>query len=64
MVNLYNGGAYLINGKTLIEENDIDKLKALYAKHIAQHMAQYITKQADFYKKSDLYILKMKNMVK
>lgn len=32
MVNLYNGGAYLINGKTLIEENDIDKLKAVTGK--------------------------------
>ena len=25
MVKLYNGGAYLINGNTLIEENDKDK---------------------------------------
>jgi len=25
MVKLYNGGAYLINGNTLIEENDIKK---------------------------------------
>ena len=27
MVKLYNGGAYLINGNTLIEENDKDKIK-------------------------------------
>ena len=39
MVNLYNGGAYLINGKTLIEENDIDKLKAVTGKDIDKEEA-------------------------
>ena len=40
MVNLYNGGAYLINGKTLIEENDIDKLKAVTGKDIDKEEAR------------------------
>ena len=40
MVNLYNGGAYLINGKTLIEENDIDKLKAVTGKDIDKEEAK------------------------
>ena len=39
MVNLYNGGAYLINGKMLIEENDIDKLKAVTGKDIDKEEA-------------------------
>ena len=39
MVNLYNGGAYLINGKTLIEENDLDKLKAVTGKDIDKEEA-------------------------
>lgn len=39
MVNLYNGGAYLINGNTLIEENDIDKLKAVTGKDIDKEEA-------------------------
>ena len=39
MVNLYNSGAYLINGKTLIEENDIDKLKAVTGKDIDKEEA-------------------------
>lgn len=40
MVNLYNGGAYLIKGKTLIEENDIDKLKAVTDKDIDKEEAR------------------------
>ncbi|GMO03379.1 hydratase [Lachnoanaerobaculum sp. JCM 36186] len=40
MVNLYNGGAYLINGKTLIEENDLDKLKAVTVKDIDKEEAR------------------------
>lgn len=40
MVNLYNGGAYLINGKTLIEENDLDKLKAVTGKDIDKDEAR------------------------
>ncbi len=40
MVNLYNGGAYLINGKTLIEENDLDKLKAVTGKDIDKEEAR------------------------
>ena len=40
MVNLYNGGAYLINGKTLIEENDIDNLKAVTGKDIDKEEAR------------------------
>ena len=40
MVNLYNGGAYLINGKMLIEENDIDKLKAVTGKDIDKEEAR------------------------
>ena len=40
MVNLYNEGAYLINGKTLIEENDIDKLKAVTGKDIDKEEAR------------------------
>ena len=40
MVNLYNGGAYLINGKTLIEENDIDKLKSVTGKDIDKEEAR------------------------
>jgi len=40
MVNLYNGGAYLINGKTLIKENDIDKLKAVTGKDIDKEEAR------------------------
>ena len=34
MVKLYNGGAYLINGNTLIEENDIKKLETFTGKNI------------------------------
>ena len=34
MVKLYNGGAYLINGNTLIEENDIKKLETFTGKDI------------------------------
>lgn len=40
MVNLYNGGAYIINGKTLIEENDLDKLKAVTGKDIDKEEAR------------------------
>ena len=40
MVNLYNGGAYLIKGKTLIEENDIDKLKSVTGKDIDKEEAR------------------------
>jgi len=40
MVNLYNGGAYFINGKTLIEENDLDKLKAVTGKDIDKEEAR------------------------
>ena len=40
MVNLFNGGAYLINGKTLIEENDIDNLKAVTGKDIDKEEAR------------------------
>jgi len=40
MVNLYNGGAYLIKGKTLIEENDLDKLKAVTGKDIDKEEAR------------------------
>jgi len=40
MVNLYNEGAYLIKGKTLIEENDIDKLKAVTGKDIDKEEAR------------------------
>lgn len=40
MVNLYNGGAYLINGKTLIEENDLDKLKSVTGKDIDKEEAR------------------------
>ena len=40
MVKLYNGGAYLINGNTLIEENDKDKLKAVTGKDIDKEEAR------------------------
>ena len=40
MVNLYNEGAYLIKGKMLIEENDIDKLKAVTGKDIDKEEAR------------------------
>ena len=40
MVKLYNGGAYLINGNTLIEENDKDKLKAATGKDIDKEEAR------------------------
>lgn len=40
MVNLYNGGAYLVNGKTLIEENDLDKLKSVTGKDIDKEEAR------------------------
>ncbi|MFC2583512.1 MAG: hydratase [Lachnoanaerobaculum saburreum] len=39
MVKLYNGGAYLINGKTLIEENDIKKLETFTGKDINKEEA-------------------------
>ena len=39
MVKLYNGGAYLINGNTLIEENDIKKLETFTGKDINQEEA-------------------------
>lgn len=40
MVKLYNGGAYLINGNTLIEENDRDKIKAVTGKDIDKEEAR------------------------
>lgn len=40
MVKLYNGGAYLINGNTLIEENDKDKIKAVTGKEIDKEEAR------------------------
>ena len=40
MVKLYNGGAYLINGNTLIEENDKDKIKAVTGKGIDKEEAR------------------------
>jgi len=40
MVKLYNGGAYLINGNTLIEENDKDKIKAATGKDIDKEEAR------------------------
>lgn len=40
MVKLYNGGAYLINGNTLIEENDKDKIKAVTGKDIDKEEAR------------------------
>lgn len=40
MVNLYNEGAYLIKGKMLIEENDIDKLKAVTGRDIDKEEAR------------------------
>lgn len=40
MVKLYNGGAYLINGNTLIEENDKDKIKAVTGKDIDNEEAR------------------------
>ena len=40
MVKLYNGGAYLINGNTLIEENDKDKVKAATGKDIDKEEAR------------------------
>lgn len=40
MVKLYNGGAYLINGNTLIEENDKDKIKAVTGKEIDNEEAR------------------------
>lgn len=39
MVKLYNGGAYLINGNTLIEENDIKKLETFTGKNINKEEA-------------------------
>ena len=39
MVKLYNGGAYLINGNTLIEENDIKKLETFTGKDINKEEA-------------------------
>ncbi len=40
MVKLYNGGSYLINGNTLIEENDKDKIKAVTGKDIDKEEAR------------------------
>lgn len=40
MVKLYNGGAYLINGNTLIEENDKDKIKSVTGKEIDKEEAR------------------------
>ena len=40
MVKLYNGGAYLINGNTLIEENDIKKLETFTGKDINKEEAR------------------------
>ena len=40
MVKLYNGGAYLINGNILIEENDKDKIKAVTGKDIDKEEAR------------------------
>ena len=40
MVKLYNDGAYLINGNTLIEENDKDKIKAATGKDIDKEEAR------------------------
>lgn len=40
MVKLYNGGAYLINGNTLIEENDKNKIKAATGKDIDKEEAR------------------------
>ena len=40
MVKLYNGGAYLINGNTLIEKNDKDKIKAVTGKDIDKEEAR------------------------
>ena len=40
MVKLYNGGAYLINGNTLIEEKDKDKIKAVTGKDIDKEEAR------------------------
>lgn len=40
MVKLYNGGAYLINGNTLIEENDKDKINAVTGKDIDKEEAR------------------------
>lgn len=39
MVKLYNGGAYLINSNTLIEENDIKKLETFTGKDINKEEA-------------------------
>ena len=39
MVKLYNGGAYLINGNTLIEENDIKKLETFTGEDINKEEA-------------------------
>ena len=39
MVKLYNGGAYLINGNNLIEENDIKKLETFTGKDINKEEA-------------------------
>lgn len=39
MVKLYNGGVYLINGNTLIEENDIKKLETFTGKDINKEEA-------------------------
>ena len=40
MVKLYNGGAYLINGNTLIEENHKDKIKPVTGKDIDKEEAR------------------------
>ena len=40
MVKLYNSGAYLINGNTLIEENDIEKLRSITGKDIDKEEAR------------------------
>ena len=40
MVKLYNSGAYLIKGNTLIEENDIEKLRSITGKDIDKEEAR------------------------
>ena len=40
MVKLYNSGAYLINGNTLIEEKDIEKLRSITGKDIDKEEAR------------------------
>ena len=63
MVKLYNGGAYLINGNTLIEENDKDKIKAVTGKEIDKEEARKGSIAYNILTSSDLSLMLWLHMI-